>query len=291
MNQMNFELQADLYTLPKQARTGIIFREIGISSNWEKEIPTGYAHVKIFVIEGTLELTVDRKTYVLQRGDFLDSLNQSVQLQRTSSNARAFLLQFSEEFLRQALREKHPFPPTYLLRILQNPVIRIPLVHFSTVIRGMEHIRQAIANSPRRFSQEILQSKVLIFVLEMADILVNEANVSMSLNSGKHAQILSKFLLLLQEHIRDEHSVNFYAAQLNITPQYLRRIVRGTIGDSVYQVISNNLNQEICKLLLETNLTLQAIADELHFSDQAVLSKFFKRNNGISPQKYRNEQK
>lgn len=67
--------------------------------------------------------------------------------------------------------------------------------------------------------------------------------------------------------------------------------MRGTIGDSVYQVISNNLNQEICKLLLETNLTLQAIADELHFSDQAVLSKFFKRNNGISPQKYRNEQK
>lgn len=291
MNQMNVELQADLYTLPKQARTGIIFREIGISSNWEKEIPTGYAHVKIFVIEGTLELTVDRKTYVLQRGDFLDSLNQSVQLQRTSSSARAFLLQFSEEFLRQALREKRPFPPTYLLRILQNPVIRIPLVHFSTVIRGMEHIRQAIANSPSRFSREILQSKVLIFVLEMADILVNEANVSMSLNSGKHAQILSKFLLLLQEHIRDEHSVNFYAAQLNITPQYLRRIVRGTIGDSVYQVISNNLNQEICKLLLETNLTLQAIADELHFSDQAVLSKFFKRNNGISPQKYRNEQK
>ena len=41
MNQMNFELQADLYTLPKQARTGIIFREIGISSNWEKETPCG----------------------------------------------------------------------------------------------------------------------------------------------------------------------------------------------------------------------------------------------------------
>lgn len=62
-------------------------------------------------------------------------------------------------------------------------------------------------------------------------------------------------------------------------------------GRNAYQVISDFLNREICKSLLETSLTLQEIAEELHFSDQAVLSKFFKRNNGMSPLKYRNQWK
>ena len=109
--------------------------------------------------------------------------------------------------------------------------------------------------------------------------------------NGKHPQIFIKFLQLLQAYICNEHTAGFYADQLHITPQYLRRIVKAITGHSVYQVISDHLCREICKLLLETDLSLQEIADRLHFSDQAVLSKFFKRINGVSPLKFRIEQR
>lgn len=289
MNKARFERQRSSQGCSSQAETGIVCREIGISSDWEEEIPAGYVHVKLFVIEGMLETLVDGKSYALHRGDWLDTVNRTVCLRQVSSDARAFLLLLSDEVMNRILREKRPFPPAYLMRMLQNPVIRIPLIYYSTVIRGMEHIRQATLAGSSRFSQDILQSKVLIFFLEVADFLVDEADFGSLSDAGKHSQIFINFLQLLRVHIRSEHTAHFYAGQLNITPQYLRRIVKQQSGCSLYQFICRNLNREVCKLLLETGLTLQEIADELHFSDQAVLSKFFKRYNGIPPLKYRNE--
>ncbi|WP_423775772.1 helix-turn-helix domain-containing protein [Bacteroides stercorirosoris] len=56
----------------------------------------------------------------------------------------------------------------------------------------------------------------------------------------------------------------------------------------MYSWISQSLMCEVCKVLDETNIPISQIAEELNFSDQAVLSKFFKRYKGGSPLNYRN---
>ncbi|RGX77202.1 AraC family transcriptional regulator [Bacteroides stercorirosoris] len=56
----------------------------------------------------------------------------------------------------------------------------------------------------------------------------------------------------------------------------------------MYSWISQSLMCEVCKVLDETNIPISQIAEELNFSDQAVLSKFFKRYKGVSPLNYRN---
>ena len=53
-------------------------------------------------------------------------------------------------------------------------------------------------------------------------------------------------------------------------------------------ISQEELVREIVNLLINTDKTMQAIADELHFSDQAVLTKFFRRIKGVSPLQYRN---
>ena len=270
---------------------GIVVREIGSLSDHGGDIPTAYRHLRLFVVDGVLEAVVDGKSYRLQRGDFLDCFGCTVSLRCASSEARAYLLLMTESYLGMVLKDKRPFSPRYLLHILQHPVQRISPIDYSVIIRGMENVRQAIAAVSCRYSQDILQSKVLIFILELSDILDRENHFPSPNESAKYQRLFADFLRMLPEHIRREHTVTFYAGLLNITPQYLRRIVRGLSGRSAYQIISDYLNREVCKLLLETSLTLQEIADELNFSDQAVLSKFFKRCNGVSPLKYRNEQK
>lgn len=35
---------------------------------------------------------------------------------------------------------------------------------------------------------------------------------------------------LLSEYVKEEHTVNFYASRLNVTPQYLRRVVKVCSG-------------------------------------------------------------
>ena len=220
MNIVTTASPASQGVLPRRPQNGIFFREIGISSDWDKEIPAGYSHVKLFVIEGNLEIMVNGEPHAMQRGDFLDVINQPVRWRHASSDVRAFLLLLSEEFMSLTLREKQPFPPAYLMRILQNPVTRIPSSHFSTIIRSMEHIRQALAAGYGRFSQDILRSKVLIFILELADILTDGPDTGLPSGNGKHPQIFIKFLQLLQAYICSEHIASFYADQLHITPHH-----------------------------------------------------------------------
>ena len=74
-----------------------------------------------------------------------------------------------------------------------------------------------------------------------------------------------------------EHGVGFYASELCVTTQYLGRIVRQFTGKTVYHWICEALVREIAQLLSDTDASLQEIADQLHFSDQAVMSKMFKR--------------
>ena len=104
-------------------------------------------------------------------------------------------------------------------------------------------------------------------------------------------KLFADFINLLETDICHNHTVSYCAKCLHISPQYLRRIVKEVSGDNAYQLISKFLLKEICHLLRGTHLSIQEIADRLHFSDQAVMSKFFKRNKGIPPLKYRNEQR
>ena len=275
----------------QQPESGIIVREIDCMSDHGGNIPSIYNHVSLFVVDGLLEATVNGKPYQLRRGCFLDCLGHTVSLKCASRDARGYLLLLTKDYMAQVLKEKRPFTPAYILHILQNPVVQISPLNHAAIIHGMENLRQATASVSFRHAQDILQSKVLIFFLELSDILGSENLLTPPPDTAKYKRIFTDFLNLLSLHIRHEHSVTFYAEQLNITPQYLRRIVKELAGRNAYQVISDFLNREICKSLLETSLTLQEIAEELHFSDQAVLSKFFKRNNGMSPLKYRNQWK
>ena len=100
--------------------------------------------------------------------------------------------------------------------------------------------------------------------------------------------LFALFMKLLTDNVKEEHTVNFYASRLNVTPQYLRRVVKVYSGKNAYTWICEELVREFVNLLINTDKTKQAIADELHFSDQAVLTKFFRRIKGVSPLQYRN---
>lgn len=72
----------------------------------------------------------------------------------------------------------------------------------------------------------MIQNALTRYYLEIDNILdnkkVNEAIESVP--QTRYANILRKFISLLMLHYKTEHSVPFYARQMNITPQYLTSI-------------------------------------------------------------------
>lgn len=99
--------------------------------------------------------------------------------------------------------------------------------------------------------------------------------------------LLREFFSLLMNHYKEQHQVAFYADAMHISCQYLTATVRRQTGKTVNTFIFELLYSEARNLLSTTDLSIQQIAAELRFADQASFSKFFKRCSGMSPFQFR----
>ena len=174
--------------------------------------------------------------------------------------------------------------------IMQNPVYMIENSFIVSIIKCLDDIEQTMANPLYHFQDSMLKCKISVLLLQMSEILLHKTQKEKrkSRESDRKRTLFAQFMKLLSEYVKEEHTVNFYASRLNVTPQYLRRVVKVCSGKNAYTWICEELVREIVNLLINTDKTMQAIADELHFSDQAVLTKFFRRIKGVSPLQYRN---
>ena len=95
----------------------------------------------------------------------------------------------------------------------------------------------------------------------------------------------SKIWLCLRN--REEHSANWYASQLCVTPQYLNRAIKSITQKTVYEHISIALTGSIIEQLEISEKPISQIAEAFHFPDLATMTKFFKRQTGKTPTEYR----
>lgn len=113
---------------------------------------------------------------------------------------------------------------------------------------------------------------------------------SSSLSNRRDEEVFRQFVSLLGQHFREEHRVQFYADQLNISTKYLSLLIQRLTGRTPSKWIDEYIMSEARVLLQNTDLNVQQIADTLHFATQSFFGKFFKAHMGISPSSYRTAQ-
>lgn len=101
------------------------------------------------------------------------------------------------------------------------------------------------------------------------------------------ADIYNRFMSLISAHYLTAHDVAFYADRLSITPRYLSQITSDTVGKSPKQIIAEYLVHEAKTLLENTRLSVKEIAVKLGFSSSSVFCKFFRQQQGVTPNEYR----
>lgn len=91
----------------------------------------------------------------------------------------------------------------------------------------------------------------------------------------------------LREHYREAFSARDLASSINFHPVYIARCMKKVFGfsPSVYLI---QLRVEQAKLLLlQSNLTIERIAEEVGFNQAAYFTACFTKIEGLSPRKYR----
>lgn len=100
--------------------------------------------------------------------------------------------------------------------------------------------------------------------------------------------LFHKFMHLIHEYASQMHYVTFYAEQLCISPRYLNEITNEYAeGKSPKSLIDEQLTAEVKVLLNNPALSITEIASLCHFPDSSYLSRFFKKNTGLSPREFR----
>ncbi len=104
--------------------------------------------------------------------------------------------------------------------------------------------------------------------------------------SARQKEIVDNFIELVSANFKDHRELTFYSNELNITPQYLTRVVRHMTGVCPSEFISEIIYAEARNMLARGGCSVQSVADTLGFSDQSSFGKFFKRCSGFSPKEF-----
>lgn len=96
----------------------------------------------------------------------------------------------------------------------------------------------------------------------------------------------------IKQSLHESKSINQYAQELNITSVHLNRICQTLVQKSALQIIQEHLITEAKRYISNTDYSISEIAYFLDFKDPAYFTRFFKKQTGFSPKKFRkNEDK
>ena len=105
---------------------------------------------------------------------------------------------------------------------------------------------------------------------------------------GKGHIIVKQFYQLIEEHYKENFSVNQYAEKLALTPNHLTQTIKRLTGKTTNDIIKSKQILEIKRLLVHTELGVSEIANQFNFTDQSYFTRFFRRETGKTPLQYRN---
>ena len=116
-----------------------------------------------------------------------------------------------------------------------------------------------------------------------------EENHKKSIPVGRAREHLTRFVALIEANFVLHLPLDQYAIWLDISVAHLNAICRQISGRSALQLIHERLMLEAKRELIYNAMTIKEISDLLGFNDPAYFTRFFKRQEGMSPRDFRQQ--
>ncbi len=234
---------------------------------------------------GTAEISVNTETYTLKPGCEIILLSESsLFIKRYSENFLMTVFLYSKEVSSQAL---HKFDPSFFRFIDHCPIYEHTNGSEQTTLSYMNILNSLQHDVQNQFSAIMAINLLRCIMLNIYDKVKRCGENNEHIFKTRKEDIFSKFMNLINEHGRKHRDVAFYANKLCISPRYLSEVTKTIANESPKQFIDYHLISEMKLLLTFSEMSIQQMADYLHFPDQSYLGRFFKRHTAFSPLAYR----
>lgn len=154
----------------------------------------------------------------------------------------------------------------------------------------VESIRHEYDANIDKFSQDVIIAQ-LELLLTYAQRFYERQFITRKITNH---HILQKLEAVINAYFNNDNlalkglpSVQFIAEQLNISPSYLRSLLKTLTGQNTQQYLHEKLIEKAKEKLSTTHLSVSEIAYELGFEHSQSFSKLFKNKTQQSPQEFR----
>jgi len=189
---------------------------------------------------------------------------------------KGYLLTFNEEFLLTGnlTLEQH-------LQKLFNPLNVNPYIEFepSKFIETFPTMYLLEDEYKKEESDYFVMRSLLETLVHYMARLKSDATTDVGLN----CQRLVDLGKVIEEHYKEERTVEFYSRKLELSAKRLNEISKETSGQTVTQMIHKRLILEAKREMVSQSKTIQAISDELGFENASYFARFFKKHEEVSP--------
>lgn len=244
-----------------------------------------------FVTEGEGKFSIDNQTNEVASRDVFFSKPGEIRNWDTRHIVNGYALIFEDEFLSSLFKDslfvQHL---SFFQSGKTSSKLQLPDELYMRILQILHNIKTEI-DSYRQNDVYVLRA-LLYEVLMLLDREYKKVNMEEETTSKEVGNIhIDKFMKLVESHLKEQHSVQYYADKLCITPNYLNEIVTSTKGISAKQYIRNKVMDEAQRLLTYTDFPISDIAFELHFSTVSYFIRSFRQYTGTTPLLYRRTHK
>lgn len=242
-----------------------------------------------YLLNGTRKIFLDDSIYVLEKGDMVFiPMNTIHKTSYVNDKAHErIVITFNDTAVPDIKSSSSQISFKHIFR-------HEPIIHVSNTHR--DYIEELLNRMLSEYEQSDDYSDINIknCLQELIIFLIRyKCN-----KSGGHIQTMDMTDAIMQEaarYIRNNYmedlSLEKTAAHVNISASYFSKKFRSSTGFGFKEYLINVRIQEASNMLLETNESINEIALKCGFNDSDYFGSAFKKAKGVSPLKYRKNNK
>lgn len=240
------------------------------------------------ILTGTVHVHLDETSYVVQAPMLFLTPPTVPHAFITDSNAKGHVITARQQLVWQLMEnmmatgwDNSNFitAPLCVPLALENNKTAVHLLQLLSFI-SEESLHSGVEHE---FALQALLQLILIDILRLAD----KSHPQQKIRKDD-IKIFHQFNQLIETHYKEHLTLNKYADKMNITEARLNEICRRLAGSPSKRLIMDRLIQEARRLLSFSSVSITEIGYELGFKDPAYFARFFRKNTGVTANKYRN---
>lgn len=243
----------------------------------------------ILTISGEASVEIDSKVYTLLPDTMMNLIGFKVLRNFIfSDDYIGYQIMVSNRFYNEAFQKERPLTPEAAMKKDACPLDKVSREETEYLVEIIREIIRIIGRTDHIWHRRMVVNEVRKFFMETGNMVIKRLDsLDREQNPPNNDMMHFKFMQLLHDNSTERKSVGYYADKLCVTPDYLAQTIKAFSGHTVSYWINETLLQQAKLYMLDSEKSIQQIADILNFSDQSAFGRFFKKNTGKSPAEYR----